>query len=107
MSLAPMTPTAACVGFGPISTTAYASTLSTGYTIPITANSSGAITVTGNVTATDYHFTAGGSLDSRLAKIEERLLILVPDPAKLEKFEALRNAYNDYKLLEMLCSEHK
>jgi hypothetical protein len=38
-------------------------------------------------------------------KMEERLAILVPDPAKLEKFEALKKAYDHYKLMEKLCQE--
>jgi hypothetical protein len=38
-------------------------------------------------------------------KMEERLAILVPDPAKLEKFEALKKAYEHYKLMEKLCQE--
>jgi len=35
--------------------------------------------------------------------ISKRLAILVPDPDKLEHFEALKKAYNHYKLLEALC----
>jgi hypothetical protein len=38
-------------------------------------------------------------------EIERRLAILVPDPAKLEKYEALREAYDHYKLLEALLNE--
>lgn len=46
----------------------------------------------------------GTSLTDRLAAIENRLSILVPDPAKLEHYEALRKAYEHYKTLEALCS---
>ena len=50
--------------------------------------------------------TVGGkSLKEFMTKMEERLAILVPDPAKLEKFEALKKAYEHYKLMESLCQE--
>jgi len=45
----------------------------------------------------------GKSLKSFMNKMEERLAILVPDPAKLEKFEALKRAYEHYKTMESLC----
>ena len=35
--------------------------------------------------------------------LSKRLAILVPDPAKLEKFKALKKAYDNYKLMEKLC----
>ena len=35
--------------------------------------------------------------------MEQRLAILVPDPTKLEKFEALKKAYEHYKTMESLC----
>lgn len=47
----------------------------------------------------------GKSLKEFMNKMEERLAILVPDPAKLEKFEALKKAYEHYKLMESLCQE--
>jgi hypothetical protein len=43
------------------------------------------------------------SLKEFLKKMEERLSILVPDPKKLEKFQALQKAYEHYKTLESLC----
>lgn len=46
----------------------------------------------------------GRSLDQTLKSIEDRLAILVPDPEKLEHFEALKKAYEHYKVLEALCS---
>jgi hypothetical protein len=50
--------------------------------------------------------TVGGkSLKEFMNKMEERLAILVPDPSKLEKFEALKKAYEHYKLMESLCQE--
>lgn len=45
------------------------------------------------------------SLKDVLSKIEDRLAILTPDLKKLEKFEALKKAYENYKLLEKLCQE--
>lgn len=47
----------------------------------------------------------GKDLAKSLEAIEKRLAILVPDPKKLEKFEALQKAYAHYKLLEALCNE--
>ena len=45
----------------------------------------------------------GVSIANVLEDIQSRLAILVPDPAKLEHFEALKKAYNNYKTLEALC----
>jgi hypothetical protein len=48
--------------------------------------------------------TIGGhSLAEFMRKMEDRLAILVPDPAMLEKYEALKKAYDHYKLMEKLC----
>ncbi len=47
----------------------------------------------------------GKSLVDFMQTLEKRLAILQPDPAKLEKFEALKKAYDHYKLLEALCQE--
>ena len=47
----------------------------------------------------------GKSLKEFMNKMEERLAILVPDPAKLEQFAALKKAYEHYKLMEKLCQE--
>jgi hypothetical protein len=45
----------------------------------------------------------GVSIAKALEDIQKRLAILVPDPAKLAHFEALKKAYDHYKLLEALC----
>ena len=45
----------------------------------------------------------GVSIAKTLEDINKRLAILVPDPAKLEHFAALKKAYDHYKLLEALC----
>lgn len=47
----------------------------------------------------------GKSLKTFMNKMEERLAILIPDPAKLEQFAALKKAYEHYKLMEKLCQE--
>jgi hypothetical protein len=47
----------------------------------------------------------GRSLEELFSKIEDRLAILQPDPAKLEKYEALRKAYAHYKLMEKLIGD--
>jgi len=50
--------------------------------------------------------TVGGkSLKEFMSKMEERLVILIPDPKKLEQFAALKKAYEHYKLMESLCQE--
>lgn len=45
----------------------------------------------------------GHSLREFMSKLESRLAILQPNPEKLEQFEALKKAYEHYKLLESLC----
>jgi hypothetical protein len=45
----------------------------------------------------------GVSVAKTLEDIQKRLAILVPDPKKLEHFEALKKAYEHYKTLEALC----
>lgn len=47
----------------------------------------------------------GRSLEQMLETIERRLNILVPDPEKLEHYEALKKAYEHYKTLEALCDK--
>lgn len=64
-----------------------------------TANYGNGMVVTGDLVIN------GVSLTDTLKIIEDRLMILVPDPAKLAKFEALRKAYDHYKIMEALCDE--
>lgn len=49
----------------------------------------------------------GQSLKDNLEKINQRLLILQPNPEYLEKYQALKNAYDHYKMLEALCFDKK
>ena len=61
--------------------------------------------------AEDYNWTTEKTdveqISDRLRTVEERLAILVPDPDKLEKWEALKEAYNHYKSLEALIGNPK
>ncbi len=47
----------------------------------------------------------GKSILETLEAIEDRLAILQPDPKKLAKYEALKKAYDHYKLMEKLIGE--
>jgi hypothetical protein len=49
----------------------------------------------------------GQDLAEFMDTISKRLTILVPDPEKLEHFEALKKAYEHYKTLEALCQVPK
>ena len=73
-------------------------------------------TITGSNSTSGLHVTSdaefdgdikwkGRSLGTMLETIEARLSILQPDPAKLDKFEALQKAYDHYKLMEKLCHD--
>jgi hypothetical protein len=100
------------------------SPMTTTYTSPYTFTTSGTAVGTGYITSNgtwtnnasapsiqvtgDADFDGdvklkGKSLTSWMETMEKRLAILVPDPKKLEKFEALQKAYNHYKMLEALC----
>jgi len=70
-----------------------------------TSSSSGNLKVSGNAEIEGDIKWQGRSLKDMFNKIEQRLAILVPDPNKLEQFEALKKAYNHYKILEALCHE--
>lgn len=47
----------------------------------------------------------GKSIVESLSEIEKRLSILVPDPKKLAKYEALQKAYAHYKTIEAMCHD--
>lgn len=64
-----------------------------------TMNSSSDLIVSGDITLD------GVSLKNILEKIQDRLNILTPDPRKLEKYEALRAAYENYQLIEKLLKD--
>ena len=72
----------------------------------VTTSSTVNITGAGIDMAAGTDITVGGkSLKEFMNKMEERLAILVPNPKKLEQFEALKKAYEHYKLMESLCQE--
>jgi len=70
-----------------------------------TNQTSSAIKIQGNAEI-DGSLTIGGvNIMNILNTINDRLAILVPDPTKLEKYSALKEAYDHYKTLEALCIE--
>lgn len=63
-------------------------------------------TVLGSVSnGTMQRYSSTDLINQRLNLIEERLAILTPDLVKLEKFAALKQAYDNYKLIETLCKD--
>jgi len=70
-------------------------------------NPKSALEVTGDANFEGDIKWKGRSLGDMLETIERRLGILVPDPEKLEHFEALKKAYEHYKTLEALCTVPK
>jgi len=73
--------------------------------VTVNPNTQGTLDVKGDANFEGDIKFKGKSLEELFAKIEDRLAILQPDPAKLEKYEALRKAYDHYKLLEKLIQE--
>jgi hypothetical protein len=120
-------------GLGAMGSTAYTIGSSSSYSYGnITINSSGNTgigtalpnsyyyatgTGVGSLTHAGLHVTAdakfdgdikwkGRSLGKLLEGIEDRLALLAdPDPKKLEKFAALKKAYDHYKLMEKLIGD--
>jgi hypothetical protein len=88
-------------------TTGYSYGAGTG-TSWVTPNSTnqGSIKVTGDADFDGDVKIKGHSITKLLERIEDRLAILMdPDPARLEKFQALKKAYDNYKLIDNLCQE--
>ena len=74
----------------------------------VTPNSTnqGSIKVTGDAEFDGDVKIKGHSITKLLERIEDRFAILMdPDPARLEKFQALKKAYDNYKLMDRLCQE--
>jgi hypothetical protein len=69
----------------------------------INNNTHSTLKVSGNAEFDEDVTIKGVSILKQIEKINERLAILVPDPAKLEHFAALKKAYEHYKTLEALC----
>lgn len=71
-----------------------------------TSPSSGSLNVKGDAEFDGDIKIQGHSILHLLKKIEDRLAVLQePDPDKLEKFAALKKAYDHYKTLERLIGE--
>jgi hypothetical protein len=68
----------------------------------LTANQS-TLQVSGDAEFSGRVTIDGQDLAKTLESIQNRLAILVPDPKLLDKYEALKQAYEHYKLLEALC----
>jgi len=77
----------------------------------VTIGSTGSMGQAGLKVSSDAEFDGdikwkGRSLGKMLETIEDRLAIIQnPDPKKLEKFAALKKAYDNYKLLEKLIGD--
>jgi hypothetical protein len=88
------------------------STNNTNITQPwITTTGSGnqaSLKVTGDAEFEGKVMINGRDLSKLFEKIEDRLaIVLDPDPKKLEKFKALKKAYDHYKLMEKLIGEEE
>ena len=68
-----------------------------------TSTSSGSLIVNGGAVFEGDVKINGVSIVDSIEKINQRLSILVPDPAKLQQFEALKRAYEHYQMLEKIC----
>jgi hypothetical protein len=66
-------------------------------------SSNNGLHVSSNATIEGNLKVGGVDIGESLKSINQRLAILVPDPKKLEQFEALKRAYQHYKTLEALC----
>lgn len=119
----------ASLGAYTYNTTSYGSSLTTSgaqgssyYTWPSTvtiSNGTGNAGIGTTTLSSGFHVSAdaefegdikwkGRSLGKMLEKIEDRLAILQePDPEKLEKFAALKKAYDHFRLLEKLIGDEK
>jgi hypothetical protein len=70
------------------------------------SNGSSGIQVKGDAEFEGKVMINGRDISKLFERIEDRLAILMePDPEKLEKFAALKKAYDNYKLLEKLIGD--
>jgi len=77
-----------------------------GYAAPIANTNQSHAKFPGPVTFEGDIEWKGRDLGKLIESIEDRLAILTePNPGKLEKFAALKKAYDQYKLMEKLISE--
>jgi hypothetical protein len=73
--------------------------------VTVGATTNSALKVSGDADIQGNLTVNGVDIGTMLTKIQDRLAILVPDPARLDKYEALKQAYEHYKILEALCIE--
>lgn len=66
---------------------------------------SGTIKIAGDAEIAGKIMLQGQDLGRTIEQINQRLAILVPDPKLLDKYNALKEAYDHYKTLEALCIE--
>ena len=102
-------------GYSPASMIVTGGYSGTGYTLNTSATngtwatasgtSTPSIQVKGNAEFEGKVMINGADIAETLRTIQDRLSILIPDPARLEKYEALKQAYEHYKTLEALCVE--
>ena len=91
---------------GTASNTVYTTSVMNGAGWPTSSEKAG-LEVKGDANFDGEIKLKGRSLGKILEGIEKRFFILVPDPDKLEQFEALQKAYANYKTLEALCDMPK
>ena len=107
--------TTSSISYGPIGTAyitlppsgANGAYSASGASTTFTSSGNNSLHVKGDATFDGDIKWKGRSLGDMFQAIEERLAILVPDPEKLEHFEALKKAYEHYKVLEALCQVPK
>ncbi len=84
----------------------YSTGTGTSWASPNTAANHGSLKVSGDADFDGDVTIKGRNITKMLEKIEDRLAILMdPDPTRLEKFQALKKAYDNYKLMDKLCQE--
>lgn len=58
-----------------------------------------------NLGAADVRIDGVDEINAKIAAINDRLAILEPDFKKFAKYEALKKAYDYYKMVEKMCYE--
>lgn len=97
--------TTASMNYGNITISNGGSSWGSGYLTTSAGTNTPSLKVTGDAEFDEDIKIKGVSILQTLEGINKRLAILQPNPEKLEKFEALRKAYEHYKLLEALCHD--
>lgn len=83
----------------------WATSAATSPYVTVGTTNSSALQVSGDADIKGTLRVKGVDIGELLTKIQDRLYILVPDPERLERYEALKQAYDHYKTLEALCVE--